>query len=71
MVWCSFAWWQPVASAEGRTPAHLCCEFNAPECLRLLLRHRPSLRSDRDLTGRLPLDVARSLQHTDCISLVK
>uniref|UniRef100_A0A8C2APS2 ArfGAP with SH3 domain, ankyrin repeat and PH domain 1a n=1 Tax=Cyprinus carpio TaxID=7962 RepID=A0A8C2APS2_CYPCA len=54
---------------SGNTSLHYCCTYEKPECLKLLLRGKPSI----DLVnqnGETALDIARRLKNAQCEELV-
>uniref|UniRef100_A0A8C1QSH0 ArfGAP with SH3 domain, ankyrin repeat and PH domain 1a n=1 Tax=Cyprinus carpio TaxID=7962 RepID=A0A8C1QSH0_CYPCA len=54
---------------SGNTSLHYCCTYEKPECLKLLLRGKPSI----DLVnqnGETALDIARRLKNAQCEDLV-
>uniref|UniRef100_A0A8C2EVL2 ArfGAP with SH3 domain, ankyrin repeat and PH domain 1a n=1 Tax=Cyprinus carpio TaxID=7962 RepID=A0A8C2EVL2_CYPCA len=54
---------------SGNTSLHYCCTYEKPECLKLLLRGKPSI----DLVnqnGETALDIARRLKNAQCEDLL-
>ncbi|TRY97655.1 hypothetical protein DNTS_035474 [Danionella cerebrum] len=54
---------------SGNAALHYCCTYEKPECLKLLLRGKPSI----DLVnqnGETALDIARRLKNTQCEELL-
>ncbi|KAK2900865.1 hypothetical protein Q8A67_008980 [Cirrhinus molitorella] len=54
---------------SGNAALHYCCTYEKPECLKLLLRGKPSI----DLVnqnGELALDIARRLKNSECEELL-
>uniref|UniRef100_A0A8C2AM24 ArfGAP with SH3 domain, ankyrin repeat and PH domain 1a n=1 Tax=Cyprinus carpio TaxID=7962 RepID=A0A8C2AM24_CYPCA len=54
---------------SGNTSLHYCCTYEKPECLKLLLRGKPSI----DLVnqnGETALDIARRLKNAQCEELL-
>ncbi|XP_051984755.1 arf-GAP with SH3 domain, ANK repeat and PH domain-containing protein 1a isoform X2 [Xyrauchen texanus] len=54
---------------SGNTALHYCCTYEKPECLKLLLRGKPSI----DLVnknGETALDIARRLKNAQCEELL-
>ncbi|XP_051555885.1 arf-GAP with SH3 domain, ANK repeat and PH domain-containing protein 1a isoform X2 [Myxocyprinus asiaticus] len=54
---------------SGNTALHYCCTYEKPECLKLLLRGKPSI----DLVnqnGETALDIARRLKNSQCEELL-
>ncbi|XP_073705499.1 arf-GAP with SH3 domain, ANK repeat and PH domain-containing protein 1a [Garra rufa] len=54
---------------SGNTALHYCCTYEKPECLKLLLRGKPSI----DLVnqnGETALDITRRLKNTQCEELL-
>ncbi|XP_077207609.1 arf-GAP with SH3 domain, ANK repeat and PH domain-containing protein 1 isoform X2 [Paroedura picta] len=53
----------------GNTVLHYCSIYNQPECLKLLLKGKPSIDIVNQ-TGETPLDVAKQLKATRCEDLL-
>ncbi|XP_072426850.1 arf-GAP with SH3 domain, ANK repeat and PH domain-containing protein 1-like isoform X6 [Chiloscyllium punctatum] len=56
-------------TAKGNTAVHYCCVFDKVECLKLLLRGKPSLNLVNQ-SGETALDIARRLQRPQCEELI-
>ncbi|XP_048384766.2 arf-GAP with SH3 domain, ANK repeat and PH domain-containing protein 1-like isoform X9 [Stegostoma tigrinum] len=56
-------------TAKGNTAVHYCCMFDKVECLKLLLRGKPSLNLVNQ-GGETALDIARRLQRPQCEELI-
>ncbi|XP_048451719.1 arf-GAP with SH3 domain, ANK repeat and PH domain-containing protein 1-like isoform X2 [Rhincodon typus] len=56
-------------TAKGNTAVHYCCMFDKVECLKLLLRGKPSLNLVNQ-GGETALDIARRLQRLQCEELI-
>ncbi|XP_031435941.1 arf-GAP with SH3 domain, ANK repeat and PH domain-containing protein 3 [Clupea harengus] len=57
-------------TVEGNTALHYCALHNKTECLKLLLKGKAVL-STVNTSGETALDVAKRLQHTQCIELLE
>uniref|UniRef100_A0A8C2DT99 ArfGAP with SH3 domain, ankyrin repeat and PH domain 3 n=1 Tax=Cyprinus carpio TaxID=7962 RepID=A0A8C2DT99_CYPCA len=56
-------------TAEGNTALHYCALYNKPECLKLLLKAKAVLHTVNS-AGETALDIAKRLQHMQCVELV-
>ncbi|XP_069776608.1 arf-GAP with SH3 domain, ANK repeat and PH domain-containing protein 1-like isoform X4 [Narcine bancroftii] len=56
-------------TTKGNTAIHYCCMFDKVECLKLLLRGKPSLNLVNQ-NGETALDVARRLKRVQCEELI-
>nr|XP_056710140.1 arf-GAP with SH3 domain, ANK repeat and PH domain-containing protein 1 isoform X5 [Euleptes europaea] len=56
-------------TALGNTVLHYCSIYNKPECLKLLLKGKPTIDIVNQ-TGDTPLDVAKRLKATQCEDLL-
>ncbi|XP_060099193.1 arf-GAP with SH3 domain, ANK repeat and PH domain-containing protein 1 isoform X6 [Heteronotia binoei] len=56
-------------AALGNTVLHYCSIYNKPECLKLLLKGKPTIDIVNQ-TGETPLDVAKRLKATQCEDLL-
>ncbi|XP_052001149.1 arf-GAP with SH3 domain, ANK repeat and PH domain-containing protein 1-like isoform X1 [Xyrauchen texanus] len=57
-------------TAEGNTALHYCALYSKSECLKLLLKAKAVLHTVNS-TGETALDIAKRLQHTQCIELLE
>ncbi|GAA6097709.1 arf-GAP with SH3 domain, ANK repeat and PH domain-containing protein 3, partial [Tachysurus ichikawai] len=57
-------------TVEGNTALHYCAIYNKPECLKLLLKGKATLHTV-NAAGETALDIAKRLQHTLCVELIK
>ncbi|XP_066529020.1 arf-GAP with SH3 domain, ANK repeat and PH domain-containing protein 3 [Hoplias malabaricus] len=55
---------------EGNTALHYSATFNKPECVKLLLKGKATLHTVNS-AGETALDIAKSLQHTQCVELLE
>ncbi|KAK1793226.1 hypothetical protein P4O66_011416 [Electrophorus voltai] len=55
---------------EGNTALHYSVLYNKAECVKLLLKGKANLHT-ANLAGETALDIARRLQHTQCIELLE
>ncbi|XP_076835215.1 arf-GAP with SH3 domain, ANK repeat and PH domain-containing protein 3 isoform X2 [Brachyhypopomus gauderio] len=55
---------------DGNTALHYSALYNKPECLKLLLKGKANLHTVNS-SGETALDVARRLQHTQCVDLLE
>uniref|UniRef100_A0A8C2HZI3 ArfGAP with SH3 domain, ankyrin repeat and PH domain 3 n=2 Tax=Cyprinus carpio TaxID=7962 RepID=A0A8C2HZI3_CYPCA len=56
-------------TAEGNTALHYCALYNKSECLKLLLKAKAVLHTVNS-AGETALDIAKRLQHMQCVELV-
>ncbi|XP_038666074.1 arf-GAP with SH3 domain, ANK repeat and PH domain-containing protein 1-like isoform X3 [Scyliorhinus canicula] len=56
-------------TTKGNTAVHYCCIMDKVECLKLLLRGKPSLNLVNQ-SGETALDIARRLQRAQCEELI-
>ncbi|XP_078396123.1 arf-GAP with SH3 domain, ANK repeat and PH domain-containing protein 1-like isoform X1 [Cetorhinus maximus] len=56
-------------TTRGNTAVHYCCMLDKVECLKLLLRGKPSLNLVNQ-SGETALDIARRLQRAQCEELI-
>ncbi|XP_050987561.1 arf-GAP with SH3 domain, ANK repeat and PH domain-containing protein 1a isoform X2 [Labeo rohita] len=54
---------------SGNAALHYCCTYEKPECLKLLLRGKPSIDLANQ-NGETALDIARRLKNTQCEDLL-
>ncbi|XP_037551013.1 arf-GAP with SH3 domain, ANK repeat and PH domain-containing protein 3 [Nematolebias whitei] len=57
-------------TAEGNTALHHSALYHKPECLKLLLKAKAAIHTVNS-SGETALDIAKRLQHTQCIDLVR
>ncbi|KAI5102725.1 arf-GAP with SH3 domain, ANK repeat and PH domain-containing protein 2, partial [Silurus meridionalis] len=57
-------------TVEGNTALHYCAMYNKPECLKLLLKGKATLHT-ANMAGETALDIAKRLQHTQCVDLLE
>uniref|UniRef100_A0A8C4GEW8 ArfGAP with SH3 domain, ankyrin repeat and PH domain 3 n=1 Tax=Dicentrarchus labrax TaxID=13489 RepID=A0A8C4GEW8_DICLA len=58
-------------TAEGNTALHYSVLHHKPESLKLLLKAKAALHTGINSAGETALDVARRLQHTQCVELLE
>ncbi|XP_072545012.1 arf-GAP with SH3 domain, ANK repeat and PH domain-containing protein 3 [Salminus brasiliensis] len=57
-------------TVDGNTALHYSTTFNKPECLKLLLKGKATLHTVNSV-GETALDIAKRLQHTQCVELLE
>lgn len=57
-------------TAEGNTALHYCALYNKTECLKLLLKAKAVLHTVNS-AGETALDIAKRLQHMQCVELLE
>lgn len=57
-------------TVEGNTALHYCAMYNKPESLKLLLKGKATLHTV-NTSGETALDVAKKLQHSQCVELLE
>ncbi|XP_059374985.1 arf-GAP with SH3 domain, ANK repeat and PH domain-containing protein 1-like isoform X2 [Carassius carassius] len=57
-------------TAEGNTALHYCALYNKSECLKLLLKAKAVLNTVNS-AGETALDIAKRLQHMQCVELLE
>ncbi|KAL7873654.1 hypothetical protein AOLI_G00127250 [Acnodon oligacanthus] len=55
---------------EGNTALHYSAMYNKPECLKLLLKGKATLHTVNS-AGETALDIAKRLQHSQCVELLE
>ncbi|CAH2285932.1 arf-GAP with SH3 domain, ANK repeat and PH domain-containing 1 isoform X3 [Pelobates cultripes] len=56
-------------TAKGNTALHYCCIYNKPECLKLLLKGKPTIDIVNQL-GETTIDIAKKLKAVQCEELL-
>ncbi|XP_041423953.1 arf-GAP with SH3 domain, ANK repeat and PH domain-containing protein 1 isoform X2 [Xenopus laevis] len=56
-------------TGKGNTALHYCCLYNKPECLKLLLRGKPTIDAVNHV-GETANDIAKRLKATQCEELI-
>ncbi|XP_036449227.1 arf-GAP with SH3 domain, ANK repeat and PH domain-containing protein 3 [Colossoma macropomum] len=57
-------------TVEGNTALHYSATYNKPECLKLLLKGKATLHTVNS-AGETALDIAKRLQHSQCVELLE
>ncbi|XP_041422576.1 arf-GAP with SH3 domain, ANK repeat and PH domain-containing protein 1 isoform X3 [Xenopus laevis] len=56
-------------TGKGNTALHYCCLYNKPECLKLLLKGKPTIDAVNHV-GETAIDIAKRLKATQCEELI-